>query len=156
MKERTMSDEIVKQLISAGLTKQQATSVTAQTLVDVLQSEDSKMLVQETKRKVDEMVAMVEDAREKHMRLVGEISQLSQSLLAIGEAQDKYGEITDEKARICVAMYGALLTMNKRAGATGNDSVTNASFIMYAFLGGQAKREINTKAMGKFRRSPLD
>ena len=109
MKERTMSDEIVKQLISAGLTKQQATSVTAQTLVDVLQSEDSKMLVQETKRKVDEMVAMVEDAREKHMRLVGEISQLSQSLLAIGEAQDKYGEITDEKARICVAMYGALL-----------------------------------------------
>ena len=39
------------------------------------------------------------------------------------------------------AIYGALLSMNERSGATGPEAVTNASYVAYAYLGGQAKRE---------------
>lgn len=32
--------------------------------------------------------------------------------------------------------------MNEKAGADPNDSVKNAGYVLYAYLGGQAKREI--------------
>jgi len=52
------------------------------------------------------------------------------------------GEITDDRAKNVVALYGALLSMNERAGADTADSVRNAGYVVYAYLGGQAKREI--------------
>ena len=52
------------------------------------------------------------------------------------------GEITDDRAKNVVALYGALLSMNERAGADAADSVRNAGYVVYAYLGGQAKREI--------------
>jgi hypothetical protein len=32
--------------------------------------------------------------------------------------------------------------MNEHAGADANDSVRNTGYVVYAYLGGQAKREI--------------
>ena len=54
----------------------------------------------------------------------------------------EYGSITDEKARNTVALYSALLGMNQRAGADGTEAVQNAGYVMYAYLGGQARRDI--------------
>ena len=45
-----------------------------------------------------------------------------------------------------VALYGALLSMNERAGAEPADAVRNAGYVVYAYLGGQAKREITYTA----------
>ena len=42
-----------------------------------------------------------------------------------------------------IALYAALLSMNRKAGSSGPDSVINAGYILYAYLGGQAKREIS-------------
>ena len=39
-------------------------------------------------------------------------------------------------------MYAALLAMNERAGADPENSVKNAGYVMYAYLGGQARRDI--------------
>ena len=52
------------------------------------------------------------------------------------------GEITDDRAKNVVALYGALLSMNERAGADAADSVRNAGYVVYTYLGGPAKREI--------------
>ena len=71
------------------------------------------------------------------------IKQLSDNVLAAIEAQKEFGSITDEKARNAVALYSALLGMNLRAGADGTEAVRNAGYVMYAFLGGQAKREVS-------------
>ena len=42
-----MTDELIRRLIAAGLNKQQATSVTAETLVKLFMPEDGKMLLEE-------------------------------------------------------------------------------------------------------------
>ena len=149
--ERTMPEEIVEQLVAAGFNRYQATSATAKKLVEVLQSDDSKILVQETKRQVEAMQKIVEEAQKEHQRLTEEIGRLSTALLAIGEAQEKYGEVTDKKARDCVALYGKLLGMSIRAGASENEAVNNASYMVYAYLSKQEKRKFNTKAVRKLR-----
>lgn len=137
-----MTDDLIKQLMAAGLNKQQASSVTAETLVRLFMKEDGKVLIKEAQRQVSEMQALVNQLKAEHNGLMQKIGSVSETLLAISEAQKEHGEITDEKAKNVVALYGALLAMNENAGADANDSVRNAGYVVYAYLGGQAKREI--------------
>ncbi len=70
------------------------------------------------------------------------MSAVSDTILAITDAQNAHGAITDEKAKNVVALYAALLSMNEKAGAEATDAVRNSGYVVYAYLGGQAKREI--------------
>lgn len=137
-----MTDDLIKQLMAAGLNKQQVSSVTAETLVRLFMKEDGKVLIKEAQRQVSEMQALVNQLKAEYNGLMQKIGSVSETLLAISEAQKEHGEITDEKAKNVVALYGALLAMNENAGADANDSVRNAGYVVYAYLGGQAKREI--------------
>lgn len=71
---------------------------------------------------------------------------ISDTILAITKAQYDHGIITDEKAKNIVALFAALLNMNLKAGASGDDAARNAGYVVYAYLGGQAKREISYTA----------
>lgn len=137
-----MTDDLIRRLIAAGLTKQQASSATAETLVRLFMPEDGKMLIREAKQQVSEMQATVASLRKEYDNLTAKIKQLSDNVLAAIEAQKEFGSITDEKARNSIALYSALLGMNQRAGADGTEAVRNAGYVMYAYLGGQARREI--------------
>lgn len=137
-----MTDDLIRRLIAAGLTKQQASSATAETLVRLFMPEDGKMLIREAKQQVAEMQATVNSLRKEYNDLTARIKQLSDNVLAAIEAQKEFGSITDEKARNSIALYSALLGMNQRAGADGTEAVRNAGYVMYAYLGGQAKRDI--------------
>ena len=137
-----MTNDLIKQLMAAGLNKQQATSATAETLVRLFMNEDGKVLIKEAQRQVSEMQSLVNGLRAEYKELLQKISAVSDTLLAITEAQKEHGEITDDRAKNVVALYGALLSMNERAGADAADSVRNAGYVVYAYLGGQAKREI--------------
>ena len=137
-----MTDDLIRQLMASGLSKQQASSVTAETLVRLFMKEDGKILIAEAQRQVSEMQTLVNRLHAEYNELMHKISSVSDTLLAITEAPKEHGEITDEKAKNVVALYGALLTMNEHAGADANDSVRNTGYVVYAYLGGQAKREI--------------
>ena len=137
-----MTDDLIRRLIAAGLTKQQASSTTAETLVRLFMPEDGKMLIREAKQQVAEMHATVSSLRKEYDDLSAKITQLSAHVLAAIDAQKEFGSITDEKARNAVALYSALLGMNQRAGADGAEAVRNAGYVMYAYLGGQARRDI--------------
>ena len=137
-----MTDDLIRRLITAGLTKQQASSTTAETLVRLFMPEDGKMLIREAKQQVAEMQATVEALRKEYDDLSAKIKQISDNVLAAIDAQKEFGSITDEKARNAIALYSALLGMNQRAGADGMEAVRNAGYIMYAYLGGQARRDI--------------
>lgn len=137
-----MTDDLIRRLIAAGLTKQQASSTTAETLVRLFMPEDGKMLIREAKQQVSEMQATVASLRKEYDNLTVRIKQLSDNVLAAIEAQKEFGSITDEKARNSIALYSALLGMNQRAGADGTEAVRNAGYVMYAYLGGQARRDI--------------
>ena len=142
-----MTDDLIRQLISAGLNKHQATSVTAETLVRLFMKEDGKILIAEAERQVSEMKHIINDLRSDYDSLKSKISNLSDILIGVHDAEDKYGKITDERAQMVVALYGALLAMNEKAGADPSEAVRNTSYVVYAFLGGQAKREISTTQM---------
>ena len=137
-----MTEDLIKRLMLAGLTKQQATSTTANTLVRLFMPEDGKMLLQEAKQQVAEMQALVDRLKDEYTNLQGKLDSLSATLIAVSEAQEKHGSVTDEKARNIIALYGALLAMSQKAGADAEDAVRNVSYILYAYLGGQARRDI--------------
>ena len=137
-----MTDDLVRQLMAAGLSKQQASSVTAETLVRLFMKEDGKILIKEAQREVTEMQALVDGLKAEYDSLLQKIRDVSETLLSVAEAQKEHGSITDDRAKNVVALYGALLSMNERAGADPADAVRNAGYVVYAYLGGQAKREI--------------
>lgn len=140
-----MTDDLIRQLIDAGLTKQQASSVTAKTLVNLFMQEDGKILIQEARRQVSEMQNMVKSLKQEYDGLKKKMQSVSDTILSITEAQKEHGIITDEMAKNIVALYAALLDMNDKAGAAPDESVRNAGYILYAYLGGQAKREITSE-----------
>lgn len=137
-----MTDDLVRQLMAAGLNKQQATSVTAETLVRLFMNDDGKTLIKEAQRQVAEMQTLVKNLKTDYDNLVHRFHEVSEMLLAVTDAQKEHGAISDEKAKNVVALYGALLAMNEKAGADPSDSVKNAGYVVYAYLGGQAKREV--------------
>ena len=141
-----MTDDLVRQLMAAGLSKQQASSVTAETLVRLFMKEDGKILIKEAQRQVTEMQALVDGLKAEYDGLMQQFHELSETLLSVTEAQKEHGTITDDRAKNVVALYGALLSMNERAGAEPADAVRNAGYVVYAYLGGQAKREITYTA----------
>ena len=137
-----MTDDMVRRLMSAGLTKQQATSITAETLVDLFMDEDSKILIMEARQQVSEMRKIVNALKDDYRDLMKKIEEAAGILTAVTETQKEYGTITDEKAKTVVSLYAALLSMNNRTGANPSESVRNAGYVLYAFLGGQARRDI--------------
>ena len=137
-----MTDDLKKRLIAAGLTKQQATSATAETLVRLFMNDDSKILIHEAKQQVTEMRELVCRLQQDYYSLLEKMKSVSDTILSITEAQNEYGTITDNKAKTVLALYAALLSMNEKAGAEGAEAVRNASYVVYAYLGGQAKRQI--------------
>ncbi len=137
-----MTDDLKERLIAAGLTKQQATSATAETLVRLFMNDDGKILIREARQQVSEMRELVLSLRHDYNSVMEKMNAVSATILSITEAQSEYGAITDEKAKNVVTLYAALLSMNEKAGADGSDAVRNASYVVYAYLGGQAKRQI--------------
>lgn len=138
-----MTEDMIRQLMAAGLKRQQATSATTEMLVNLFMKEDGKVLIKEAQRQVSEMQSMVSGLRKEYDSLLEKMKGVAETLTAISEAQDQYGEVSDDKAKNVIALYGALLNMNEKAGAPGIDSVKNAGYVVYAYLGGQAKREIS-------------
>lgn len=137
-----MTAELIRQLMEAGLTKQQATSVTAETLTNLYMSEDGKILIAEAKRQVAEMEKMIRTLRLDYEYLKKQIESIAGTLSAITKAQEEYGSVSDDRAKDVIALYAALLHMNEKAGADPSKSVENASYTIYAYLGGQARRDI--------------
>ena len=129
-----MTDELIRKLMAAGLT--------AETITNLYMNEDGKILIAEAKRQVDQMRAVINSLEYEYRMLKSKISDISDNLLSVIDAQKEHGTITDDKAKNIVALYASLLSMNQNMGADPNDSVKNASYILYAYLGGQAKREI--------------
>ena len=137
-----MTDDLKERLIAAGLTKQQATSATAETLVRLFMNDDGKILIHEAKQQVTEMRELVCRLQQDYYSLLEKMKSVSDTILSITEAQNEYGTITDNKAKTVLALYAALLSMNEKAGAEGAEAVREASYVVYAYLGGQAKRQI--------------
>lgn len=138
-----MTEELIRQLMVAGLKRSQASSATTEMLVNLFMKDDGKLLIKEAQQQVAEMRLLVTELRKEYDSIVEKMDAVSKTLTAVVDAEEQYGSTSEEKAKNVIALYGALLKMSEKAGAPGIDSVRNAGYILYAYLGGQAKREIN-------------
>lgn len=91
--------------MGAGLSKTQATSVTAETAVRVLMQDEGKALIKEAERQVQEMRQLVDRLKQEYRALAQKIESVSRTLDGIVSAQEEYGRVDDEKAKNVVALY---------------------------------------------------
>lgn len=146
-----ISEQMREQLMAAtGLTKQQVNSATAEAVVNFLMPDNAKALIQEAQNQVDDMRNLVASLRKEYSALKEKIDTVVGNLLAIAEAQEEHGAVTDEKAKNAITLYASILNMNKREGVQGSDSVESAGYVTYAYLGGQAKRDIHYDKLHDF------
>ena len=64
-----MTEDLIRRLIAAGLSKQQASSITAETLVNLFMPDDGKMLIREAKGQVAEIRQLVNDLKKQYTDL---------------------------------------------------------------------------------------
>ena len=93
-----MTEELKERLMAAGLTKQQASSATAETLVRLFMDDDSKILIREAQQQVSEMRELVRKLHHDYNSIIEKMNSVSDTLLSITEAQNEYGVITDSLA----------------------------------------------------------
>ena len=134
-----ISNEMVTLLMQkGGLSKTQATSTAAQTVVEMfLQKEGHDILIAEAQAQVSELSRQNAELARQFRDLQCNIMQQAGVLEAITEAQQEYGSVKSERAKDALSLYGALLTVNKKNGISGEIGARNAGYITYAFLDGQ-------------------
>lgn len=130
-----LDDKIKVSLMREGLTKQQAESKTAEVCAKVFMPEGAKVLLDEASRAVDRMYQELHKVENRY-------DELSDTILEIQKAQEEYGVLTDEKAKNALALYGSIMALNQKIHVDPNKSAESAGYILYAYLGGQAKRDI--------------
>ena len=138
-----MTDILIQKLISQGLTKAQATSRTAEVVVDTLIQQDGKILVAEANNQVREMSELVKRLKKEYDALQYAIEENCKILKSIYEVQNDYGEVGDARAKTVIALYASLLNLNSKYCRDGGQIIENAGYVTYAYLGGQAKREVS-------------
>lgn len=137
-----MTKELVECLMANGLSKQMATSATAEAITNYYMSENGHaVLLDEAREQVKEMREIVHDLRKQYTEIVRQMQEITGTLQGLKEAQEQYGAITDEKARNAVALYMALISVAQKAGADGGDAVENAGYSLYAYLGGMPRNK---------------
>ena len=129
-----MTNDLKQLLLSKGLTKQQVNSVAVAICVEALTPNECSALVEESARQVKEMRMMLAELR-------NEYTNLADTILEIQKAQTEFGAITDERGKNALALYASLLSLNQKAKISPELSAENIGYILYAYLGGQAKRE---------------
>lgn len=103
-------------------------------------------ILDEAKRKVEMMEEICDSLRSRYEGIVNSMDTISQNLQALTEAQEKAGDLEDSRAKDAIALYSALISVAMKSGADGASAVENAGYILYAYLGGQAARNVNFDA----------
>ena len=144
-----LSNDTKEWLVAQGLTKQQADSITADVTVRAFlaDNKDASLVLAEANAQVEMMRKIVNEAQAQLRNLKEELSATTDVILSIREAQEEHGAIADQRAKDALALYAALLNMNKKMGTNGLDAITPAGYMVYAYLGGQARRNINNDGL---------
>lgn len=141
-----LTDEMKKELLEAGIHKN-AIEHPNRTLQSVLRAhlpEKGELMLREAEAWLSQVEECAQDMREQAActkRKCAEIQADVEMVKAFRESGEKFGTITDERARNALALFAQILSIAKGAGADAEDAVTNAGYAVYAYLGGQAKRE---------------
>lgn len=150
-----ITNEMLNKLMNLGMTQQQANSKAVEILIDSGITEDDQEMLKEADRRLGAMEAQAVngsrrvrelevEVRNAELSLAKRIGEAESVFLAAKEAADEHGTLSTDTARETVALYGALIKM----GGGSEQALKNAGYIVYAFLGGQAREVIAPGMMG--------
>lgn len=134
------ADEIIRILMDSGLSRQQAQTSTASHIVDVF-TKDSEVGIDVLRAQVNSLKNEVYRCKEEIYRLNNASDKADAIIQSIEESTKLSDEIADEKAKNALMLYSAIIQIGINNGADINKNIENAGYILYAYLGGQAKRE---------------
>ncbi len=150
-----LSDDMIQRLIDAGLSKQQATSATANAVATILSSMDDRELHEEAYKVLTRMETIARTAETKYYETIRKYSEMIEELACLSEKigkfvefRDEIGSASSEKAKEATALYSSLIALGVSSGANPTTAVINAGYILYAYLGGQASINIEGKEPG--------
>lgn len=145
-----LSEKLKKQLEDeAGMTPTQANSaavlkllqwLTPETMKDI--QENAVNVFNQLNDKLNHELFLVRQERQQdaqnRIAIERELREFRNVLLEASKAEQDYGEALSEKRREVTALYGSLLQM----GGDSEQALKNAGYIVYAYLGGQAREAI--------------
>ena len=113
MSESMFNREIVELLMQHGLNRSQATSRTAETVVDLLMSDERKALNDAADRQLEATRKQISDYQ---------------------KYADAVGQLTDERAVNAIALFNAILTIAETHEIQSHTAIREAGYIVYAYL----------------------
>ena len=134
------NDEIVRILMQSGLTRQQAGSAAAKEVVKLF-AKDNNIGIEALNAQIDEMRKDIINYRMEIINLKSANNKAEELLSRIDAVNDLSDDLTDERAKNALLLYSALIQIGSKKGADIDKIIENAGYIVYAYLGGQAKRE---------------
>ncbi len=134
------NDELVKILMQSGLTRQQASSAAAREVVKLF-AKDNDIGIEALNAQINELRNEISRYRLEMMSLKSASSKAEELIARIDEVNSISDDLSDERAKNALMLYSALIQVGVRKGADINKIIENAGYIVYAYLGGQAKRE---------------
>lgn len=147
-----LSEDMIQRLMDAGLSKQQATSATANAVATIFSSMDDRELHEEACKVLTKMQNIVRGAERtyydtirKYSETIDKLAVISEKVGKLVELRDEIGAASSEKAKEAAALYSSLIALGVSSGANPTTAVINAGYILYAYLGGQASITIEGK-----------
>ena len=141
--------ELNRKLIAAGLNSQQVASKTASVVVDVL-AKDQGLLLSEVKAQVEKAKNEAESVqyrvRQLYDRHTEAIEHADRLIEILAKQNDACSELSSNVAKDTLILFTSLLKVcASYPNLDMGQAIESVSYIMYAMLGGQAKREYGEK-----------
>lgn len=142
-----------RKLIAAGLNSQQIESKTAKVVVDVL-AEDQGLLLAEVKAQVAKAKNAAESAQyrvgELYQRHTEAIEHADRLIEALAAQNDACAELSTDVAKDTLILFTSMLKVcSSYDNVDMGQAIESVGYIMYAMLGGQAKRDYGEKLFEK-------
>ena len=142
-----------RKLIAAGLNSQQIESKTAKVIVDVL-AEDQGLLLAEVKAQVAQAKNAAESAQyrvgELYQRHTEAIEHADRLIEALAAQNDACAELSTDVAKDTLILFTSMLKVcSSYDNVDMGQAIESVGYIMYAMLGGQAKRDYGEKLFEK-------
>lgn len=156
MRYANFTEEFVQKLLDVGLTRDKIDSKTAQAVFDALNSMEDATLRREMQAQIDNANSAMLQARSNLLQWQREAAktvakynadaqsakaELERITVATNDArnaEEEYRARMSDEAKDLLMLYSTMLDLANRYGA----SLDGVSYVLYAYCGGQAKREI--------------
>ena len=142
----TLSADFKNELYARNVSKQQADSSVAQAITEIFESKLPTEMIRELAMQFNEIEKQTMQSiavfQQRANQIDAKLKALDDTAAFIKDCESENEALMDDKAKSAIALYSAVIRRSLDYKADSEMAVQNAGYIVYAYLGGQAKRDI--------------